>query len=133
MPVYKATDQLYSSLQQLFSRIELTDPQAMTTVQKSKLHVRFQTTQPAGIVVVNARQRPLAITYGVNGRKPDVDIQLQADTLHQILLGELSIPKALGRRALVASGPIWKTTALNGILNQARQLYPQVLQDQGLR
>lgn len=133
MPVYTTADQLYSSLQQLFSRIELTDPQAMTTMQKSKLHVRFQTQQPSGIVVVNARKRPLAITYGANGSKPDVDIQLSADTLHEILLGDLSITKALGRRALVASGPIWKTKALSGIFSQARQIYPQVLQDQGLR
>lgn len=132
MAIYSTTTVLYDSLQVLFARVETKDPQAAEAMLQSKLMIRFQTTAPQGTVLIDARKRPLAISFGTNGAKPDVDIQLSADTLHQILLGDLTITKALGRRALVASGPIWKTKALGDIFHQARQVYPQVLAEQGL-
>jgi hypothetical protein len=75
----------------------------------------------------------LHITYGVNNSvNPDLDVKLAADTLHQILLGQLSLTKALGSKQLVPTGPVWKTMVLADLFQQAKTIYPQVLREQGL-
>ncbi len=132
MPVFSDSNQFYDCLQTLFDRVELAQPQAAEALLRSKLAIRFVTEEPAGVVVMDARKRPFQITYGVNSVKPDVDIALNADILHKILLGDLSITKAMGRRALVAKGPIWKTKALADLFYEARRIYPQVLAEKGL-
>jgi hypothetical protein len=56
-------------------------------------------------VTIDARKRPLHIVYGPNGLRPELDVALAADTLHRILLGQLSLRKALGRKAVRPRGP----------------------------
>ncbi|MEJ2749010.1 MAG: SCP2 sterol-binding domain-containing protein [Anaerolineae bacterium] len=133
MPFYATADQLYASLQVLFARIEAEQPQAAEMMLRSRLSFRFRCSDPAAVLVIDARQRPLHITYGsYNTIKPDLDVTLSTDTLHAILLGQLTLTKALGSKRLVPAGPIWKTKALAELFQQAKTIYPQVLAEQGL-
>ncbi len=133
MPCYANTNQLYDSLRVLFARIEAENTQAMETILKSGLRFCFRCSDPAAELVIDARQRPLHIHYGAdNTQKPDLDIELTADTLHQILLGELSLTKAMGSKKLKPKGPIWKTTILADLFRHAKIIYPEVLREQGL-
>ncbi|MCB9420839.1 MAG: SCP2 sterol-binding domain-containing protein [Ardenticatenaceae bacterium] len=133
MPVFATDEQLYASLRILFGRIEAENPQASDALLKSRLSFRFRCSEPDAVLVIDARQRPLHITYGLNNSvKPDLDVQLSTDTLHQILLGQLSLTKALGSKQLVPTGPVWKTMVLADLFQHAKTIYPQVLQEQGL-
>jgi hypothetical protein len=133
MPFYAHDDQVYASLRVLFDRIEAENPQAADALLKSRLSFRFRCSDPEVVLMIDARQRPLHITYGTNNTtKPDLDIKLSTDTLHQILLGHLSLTKALGSKQLVPTGPVWKTMVLADLFQQAKTIYPQVLQEQGL-
>ena len=133
MPFYTNDDQLYASLRVLFDRIEAENPQASDAMLKSRLSFRFQCSDPEAVLLIDARQRPLHITYGANNSdKPDLDVRLSTDTLHQILLGQLSLTKALGSKKLVPTGPVWKTMVLADLFQHAKTIYPQVLQEQGL-
>jgi hypothetical protein len=58
---------------------------------------------------------------------------MSTDILHQILLDQLSLKKAVANRQLKVIGPIWKTTPLAEILEQGRQLYPSILHERGVR
>ena len=133
MPFYANDDQLYASLRVLFDRIEAENPQAADAMLKSRLSFRFRCAEPEAVLLIDARQRPLHITYGTNNSvKPDLDVKLSTDTLHQILLGHLSLTKALGSKQLVPTGPVWKTMVLADLFQHAKTIYPQVLQEQGL-
>lgn len=133
MPFYASDDQLYASLRVLFGRIEAENPQAADAMFKSRLSFRFRCSDPEAVLVIDARQRPLHITYGANNSvKPDLDVKLATDILHQILLGQLSLTKALGSKQIVPTGPVWKTMVLADLFQQAKTIYPQVLREQGL-
>ena len=133
MPFYANDDQLYASLRVLFDRIEAENPQAADAMLKSRLSFRFRCAEPEAVLLIDARQRPLHITYGANNSvKPDLDVKLSTDTLHQILLGHLSLTKALGSKQLLPTGPVWKTMVLADLFQHAKTIYPQVLQEQGL-
>ena len=76
---------------------------------------------------------PIPITAASLRRRVSMlDIELAADTLHQVLLGEQSLKKAFAGGLLKVRGPVWKTSDLGGLLDQGRQIYPQVLEEQGL-
>lgn len=127
MQPYQDTEHLYETLQQLFTRLEQHNPTAATDFSRSRLIVRLTMTEPAGVVVLNGRTTPIATLFGEEAKlRPDLDITLTAHTLHQILLGDLSLTKALGQRALQVKGPIFKATALANLFRQSQAIYPQV-------
>lgn len=132
MIFYEDAPQLYGCLQGLFGRLEAEAPQAVEPLLKSRLLVRLHLSQPPAEVTIDARKRPLHIVYGPNGLRPELDVALTADTLHRILLGELSLTKALGRKDVKPRGPAWKTMAMADLFRQAQRLYPQVLREEGL-
>jgi hypothetical protein len=133
MPFYTTTAQFYASLRLLFDRIEAKNPQAAETLLKSRLLFCFRCSEPTAELVIDARQRPLKIQYGTdNTLKPDLDVELAADTLHQIMLGELSLTKAVGSKQLIPKGPVWKTMVLADLFRHAKTVYPDILREQGL-
>jgi putative sterol carrier protein len=129
MQPYQDTAHLYQTMTRLFEQLEQRDPAAAADFSRSKLIIRLNTTEPAGSVVINGRTTPIATHFGQEVQlRPDLDINLSAATLHQILLGELSLTKALGRQALTVKGPIFKAIALANLFQQSQTIYPQVWQ-----
>ena len=66
MPFYAGAAQLYDNLRLLFARIEAENPEATETMFKSRLVFRFRCTDPSAELVIDARGRPLHISYGAN-------------------------------------------------------------------
>ncbi len=128
MQPYRDTDHLYDTLQQLFEQLEQYNPSAGQDFSRSRLVVKLTMTEPEGVVILNGRTTPIATLFGQQqtGIRPDLDITLKANALHRILLGELSLTKALGQRALQVKGPIFKATALASLFRQSQALYPEV-------
>ena len=116
----------------LFSRIEQKDPGAADAVSSSRLLIRLRCTEPDGELTINGRQRPAQITYGPSAARPVLDIELAADTLHMILLGEQSMTKALANGMLKVRGPALKAMTLAELFRGGQELYPEILQEQGL-
>lgn len=132
MPVYANSAQLYGSLSLLFDQIKEKDPGALRSLQASRLLIRLRCTLPGAEVLINGRQSPVQIRYGVSGERADLDVTLPADTLHLVLLAELPLRKAIASGQMRVRGPIFKTFALEEILHHGQALYPQVLREQGL-
>jgi putative sterol carrier protein len=131
MRPYQDTEHLYKTLQQLFEQLEQYNPTAAADFSRSRLIVRLNTTEPEGVVVLNGRTTPITTLFGEEARlRPDLDITLTANALHQILLGELSLTKALGQRDLQVKGSIFKATALANLFRQSQSIYPQLWNDQ---
>lgn len=126
MSVYQNSQTLYTNLEWLFSTLQAQDPQAVGALARSRLAIRIRLSEPAALVAINGRVNPVEIKYGVDSMRPDLDIELPADSLHAILMGELSLKRALASGAMRVRGPVWKTTALEGIFQRGKLLYPQI-------
>lgn len=126
MPVYQNSQSLYTNLEQLFTTLQAQDPQAVGAVARSHLAIRIRLSEPAALVAINGRASPVEIKYGIDGLRPDLDIELPADSFHAILMGELSLKRALASGVMRVRGPVWKTSALEGIFQSGKLLYPQI-------
>jgi hypothetical protein len=128
---FENTAQLQSLLQTLFDRIAQTDG-AVRSISKARLIIRLSITHPETAVVFNGRKDPPLVSYGATTLRPDLDIQIGADTLHRVLLRELRLREAIARGLVVPRGPIWKSFVLEDIFHAAQELYPQALREHGL-
>lgn len=129
MAVYANSEQLYTCFQHLFDRLEAQNGSAAQPVLNVKMRFRFRFSDPTAELMIDARQRPLQVIYGSSSQRPDLDVALSADTLHQILLGELSLTKAVGSKRLRPKGPVWKTAVLADLFDRAKQIYPQLVRE----
>lgn len=125
MAVFSSSSQLYNLLQQLFNKIK-EDPNAVRSVASSRIVIRLQISAPAAVVTIDGRGNPVKVDYGPASSRPDLEVSLSADSLHQILLGELSLRKAVAGGQMKVKGPFWKTFALQEILRQGQALYPAI-------
>ena len=132
MSIYADTDEFYAATRALFTRIEQEDPHAGDAILSSHLVMRLRSTAPDAEITINGRRRPIQITYGTDSVRPTLDIELSADLLHRILLGERSMKQALANGQLKVSGPVWKATALEDLFRQSQSLYPEILREQNL-
>ena len=131
MAVYVDSEQLYTNVEALFALIAEESPGAADAVLASRLVIRLRCTEPDAEITINGRRRPLETTYGPTRLRPTFEIELAADTLHAILLGELGLAKAVTNGLVEVRGPVWRAKALADLFHQAQELYLQVLQEQG--
>ncbi|MEZ4645229.1 MAG: SCP2 sterol-binding domain-containing protein [Chloroflexota bacterium] len=99
---------MYVCSEQLFYRIHEEDPKAGNALTASKLMIQLHLTEPDGVVVLNGRSKPMRFHFGTNSEKPDLTVTLTADTLHQILLGELGLRQAMSAKLITVDGPVIK-------------------------
>ncbi len=137
MPFYASSDQFYATLRQLFERVREDTPNPVDALLSARLAIRLHLSQPQAAITIDGRRRPVEIAYGnsspLSRQRADLEAELSADTLHQILLDELTLMKAIGNRQLKVRGPIWRTKPLAEILDQGKKHYPQILREQGLK
>ena len=126
MPVYRDPEQLQKNLKQLFDQIASEGDSAAQAVAKSRLILRLKTYDPEVEIVVNGRVNPVQITYGASRLRADLDITLSADALHQILMGELTLKRALTSGQMKVRGPIIKSFVFEGIFRRGQELYPEI-------
>jgi len=132
MPFYSDTEQLYSATRALFARIGQSDSHAADGILKARLVIRLRTRDPEGEIVLDGRRPPLISSFGPSTLRPELEIQIAADTLHRILLGALPLGKALSAGLLKVKGPILKTLPLADLFHQGQRYYPEVLKELGL-
>ena len=124
---YQDEAQLYRCLQTLFSQVEAELPQATDALLKAKLCIRFNISEPEAALIIDAKKRPLQIEYGqANSHKPDLDVDITGEALHQILLGQLNLTKAVGSKKVKPKGPVWKVMALADLFYHAQKIYPAI-------
>ena len=133
MPIYDNAQQLYACVGDLFDEVQRSHPGASDAIGRAGMNYRLRTVKPAGTILIAGRRKPPAVHFDPAGSQVDIDIQLSADTLHQILLGDLSVTKALGQRRLVVKGPVFKALSLTDLFRHGRTIYPQVLRAHGIR
>lgn len=132
MAVFASTEQFYAVAEALFDRVQVENPDAADSVVEARLLIRFKCTNPDAEILINGRRRPASISFGSNRVRPEVDAHMEMDVLHQILLGELGLAKALSSKKVKLRGPAWKVLFVADLFHQCQDLYPQILKEPGL-
>jgi len=132
MAFFTDANQIYTIIQALFEQLRTETPNPIDTLVSSHLCIRLKLSNPEAQVLINGRKRPVEVNYGVTNGRADLEIEMTADHLHQILLDEYSIKKGFANGELKVRGPVWKTLAFADIFMKGRTYYPKLLQDQDL-
>ncbi len=132
MPFYSDAQTLRNVMQAVFDRLNAT-PGAADDFVKNKMFVSLYIDNPKVFLGVDGRQKPVRLTFSPDGTKPDLAIRLEADLLHDILLGHVRLRDAYFGGQIKTKGSVFKAMKLADLFRQAEKLYPDVLRDHGLR
>lgn len=133
MTIFSDTDQFYQAARALFARLQEGNPDVAKGIEAARMVLRLAFTNPDAEFTINGRQRPADVTFGPSRLRPTMDIKMEADTLHRIMLDELSLKSALAQGAFQVRGPVWKLGALADLFYHMQALYPEILRDQGIQ
>ncbi len=132
MAFYSSSEQFYGCAQTLFERLLTGNPEVAEPVEKARLLMLFRCSEPTVTFLINGRRRPASAEFGSIKIRPEIQADLSADTLHLILLGDLTVQKAISTNSLKVRGSIWKLTALADLFRECQSVYPEILKQQGL-
>jgi len=127
MPVFARPEALYAVLRPMFEQVQAEAPEAFRGLLNARLSIRLKTTQPATEVLLNGRRPPLQVAFGPMPERADLEAEITADHLHLMLLGDLSIKKAMANRQIRVRGPAWKLSVLIDIIKAGRRFYPNLV------
>ncbi len=128
MSFYRDTEHLYSIMRALFAELQSQPGNPVDALTRSRLTIYLKITTPQGDIFINGRTSPAEVHFGkLPELRSELNIQMPGDTLHRILLDEISLKKALARKEIVVRGPVWKTMSLAEIFTQGRKLYPAII------
>ncbi len=133
MPFFPDSNTLYTVLRATFTRVVKQSPDhldGLRSLVEARMVLQLKTSAPAGEITLNARDKGFQAIYGNCTVRPDLLVELTADTLHLILLDELSIKKAWSAGQIKVKGPVWKLKVLTDLVKGARTFYPDVLEEQ---
>ena len=109
----------------LFACVQENYPKATESIGKRTINILMRTSQPAADIVDPGPGDILSrLSYGEDGVKPDLQIEMSADTFHKILLGDLSLKTALGNGQMKVKGSILKAMSLGDLFTVSRKCYP---------
>ncbi len=132
MPFYQDEKQFYAVMHRLFGRL-MKNSAATDQFARSSLVIRLNTRRPHAQILLDGRQRPAAAFFGPQTGKADLELDLEADTLHKIWLGEVRLRDAFFGGQITAKGFVFKAMQLGDLFVEAERHYPQVLTEMGLR
>lgn len=127
--IFNSTEDLYNCIGQAFVRIP---DNHFGPLHQGRMVIRFVCTNPNGQILLNGRENPVGIHFGEHGAKSNLTIWLATYTMHQIMLGELGIMKAMGQKKIKAKGSLLRVRALSPLFVEGQKIYPHILAEAGL-
>ena len=131
MPFYSDPKVIRSIMTEVFDRLNAT-PGAADDFVKHHMVVSLYLDNPKTFIGLDGRQEPVGLSFSPDGVKPDLAIRLDADLLHNILLGSVRLRDAYFSGQIKTKGSVFKAMKLADLFRQAEKLYPVVLKERGL-
>ena len=131
MGIYQDSEQFYQVMKDVFDWI-VAHPEHIDSFARSNLVVRMRTTEPEAEVLIDGRQPPMQIFYGPSPGRANLEINLEADLLHEMWLGNESTHKAFYTGQIRTSGNLLKAMQLVEVFQEAERIYPTVARRYGL-
>jgi len=133
---FKDAEEMYRCFGALFERARF-DPQIGPKIAKAGIIVRFEYTDPEGVITIDLKNEPkeegayATIYLGECDLSPDVVMKQSADFSHRFWHGKENAIAALATRKISASGSVQKALALLPAIRPLFRLYPKVLAELG--
>lgn len=127
--VYANAEQAKAVYTRLFEQVEKEGSSGMETFKKSHLVVKFEMTEPQLEMWVDGRSDPVATAFGEQNLKPDLTFKMTGNTLNDILLGTMSLTKAMTSRKLKVGGSRRKAMKFEDLLHSYQADYPQIAKE----
>lgn len=136
MKYFKDSEEMYRIHKALFDYIA-SDPEIGPELAKSKLIVRFEVSDPEGVITVNCRDKPpeegkyFSYICGESDLNPDITFINSSDFSHEFWQGKVNVMAALLAGKTKAIGSIPKALKLLPIIKPVFKLYPKILRQIG--
>lgn len=136
MPVFRDSQHFYECVGELMDRAKL-DPDVGSKIAKSGIVIQFRYSNPDAVTTVNAKDKPTQpgaycdVIHGACDLKPDVVMSMKADTAHAFWHGKVNLLNAIGKKEIVADGPLPKILKLLPTVQPLYKVYPQLLKEKG--
>lgn len=127
--VYASADQAKAVYIRLFEQVANEYSSSMETFKKSKMVVKFQMKDPQLDMWVDGRTDPVATGFGKQDLKPDLTLKMSGNTLHEILLGTMSLTRAMTFRKLKVGGSMFQAMKLEDLFHSYQANYPQIARE----
>jgi hypothetical protein len=132
MPYFKDADDVYATLGR-FLREMAADPELEPALKRAETSFQLRLRQPDSVVTVSAPQaeRPAQVDLGDTSIRPEVVLQLDADTAHRFWLGDVNVAVALARGDIRARGPVAKILKIVPLVKPGFPRYRRQLEADG--
>lgn len=136
MKYFKDSEEMYKIYAALFDYVA-SDLEIGPQLAESNLIVRFEVSDPEGVITVNCRDKPdeegkyFSYTCGESDLKPDITFINSSDFSHEFWHGKVNVMAAFLAGKIKAVGSIPKALKLLPIITPVFKVYPKVLSQIG--
>jgi hypothetical protein len=131
MAVFQSDQHLYDVLHLVFQEVTA-NPKHTETFTRSNLVIRLRTTHPDAEILLDGRQPPLEVFYGVRPGKANLEISLSGDLLHSLWSGKESTAAAFFSGKIKTKGNTMKAMQLIELFREVERVYPPIARAQGM-
>ena len=122
--VYQNAEEINDIFVRMFNQINAEEPDALDSLAKSKMVIKFELTEPTTNLWVDARTKPVKARCGDDRLSTTLTAIVSGDTFHELLLGTLPIGKGISSGRLKVKGSIFKALKLEDLLHHCQKRYP---------
>lgn len=136
MKYFKDSEEMYKIHSALFDHV-VSHPEIGPELAKSNLIVRFEVSDPDGVITVNCKEKPsekgkyFSYICGESDLEPDITFINSSDFSHEFWHGKVNVMAALLAGKTKAKGNIPAALKLLPIIKPAFKLYPKILSQIG--
>ena len=132
MPYFKDADDVYANLG-LFMRQLAVDPEMESTLKRLDTTFQLRLRNPDSILTMRTpgEEQPAQVDLGDTTLRPEVVLQLDADTAHRFWLGQVNAAVALAKGDIRTRGPVAKVLGLVPLVKPGFPRYRSQLEAAG--
>jgi hypothetical protein len=128
---FKDAGELKQVLGGFFEKATL-DKEFAKNFARSKILIRFNYSEPELSITLDMTDgENIFITYNDREKKPEVDMDMKADTAHKFWLGKLNLTMAITRKLMVVKGSVPRVLSFIPVLQPTYQMYRDYLKEIG--
>jgi hypothetical protein len=132
MPYFADADEVYAHIGKLFQDIAA-DAELEPRLRRADTTVQQRLRRPDAQLTVRmlAGEEPLQVDLGQTALRPDVVLQMDADTAHRLWLGRINVAVALARGDIRTRGPAASVLRLVPLIEPVSTRYQAQLEGSG--
>ena len=127
--IYASAAQLEALFARMFDQIETDDPDGMDQLVDEQMVIRFRLRQPDVELWIDGRSKPVQTSFGTQDLKASLTAEMTANSMHELLLGTLSLAKAVLFRTIKVQGSKSKAMKLESLLHAMQAVYPDLFDE----